>query len=118
MIDVYFNFILNAFAWQLEESVVKEFDSMVESNNIILHGSGDDELDSLATYLEKWRIKLWDKGYSSFFKGPNQFLRSKAFLEHDGVELAMKRLLYRYFYISNVNVQCNQMKLQFKFICF
>jgi hypothetical protein len=53
MIDVYFNFILNAFAWQLEESVVKEFDSMVESNNIILHGSADDELDSLATYLEK-----------------------------------------------------------------
>ena len=81
---------------QLEEMAVKEFNSIVEGNNITIVMTGEEEPDSLEDYLEKWRILLWDKAYKPFFIGQKGFLKSTVFSTYEGSELAMKRLLYRY----------------------
>ncbi len=59
----------------------------------------DDNLEVLSpsSYIEKWRIVLWDKGFLSFFnkRADAQFTKSSKFKDFPGTDKAVKRVLYR-----------------------
>jgi hypothetical protein len=51
--------------------------------------------DSLPTYLEKWRMQLWDLAFSTIFKGVSPFKKSDVFVDYHGSNLLVKRVVYR-----------------------
>jgi hypothetical protein len=78
----------------LEEAATAEFDSMLKNSELVLTNENT-ELPSLKDYLEKWRIQVWDHGFSNFFRGKGPFIKFSNFAEHPGTQQAVQRLIYR-----------------------
>ncbi len=89
-----FKYISGSF--KLEEAAKAEFMSIIKSENIEVHWSANDELDTIGNYVETWRIVLWDHAFWWLFKKDSSYSRSKAFKDQEGTDVATKRLLYRY----------------------
>lgn len=75
--------------------------SIIKSENIEVHWSANDELDTIGDYVETWRIVLWDHAFWWLFKKISSYTRSKAFKDQEGTDVAIKRLLYMYIFLFN-----------------
>jgi hypothetical protein len=80
--------------FQVIDATVDSFNTTVAKDGIVLNLGGLDGLDTLPTYLEKWRMQLWDLTFSSVFKDVSPFKKSDDFLDYRGSNLLMKRVIY------------------------
>ena len=51
--------------FQYMDAAIETFNSIAEKDNFVIDYS---LADSISTYLEKWRMKLWDIGFTDMFK--------------------------------------------------
>jgi hypothetical protein len=119
LLQVFFQSSLNIFhVFQLEEGFLQEFQDFesVEFRNIATDLSL--EVLSPSSYIEKWRIVLWDKGFLPFFnkRGDPQFTKSTKFKDYPGTDKAVKRVLYRYFLLLLLVLHPSNIFIQFKVI--
>jgi hypothetical protein len=75
--------------WQLEDETLK----ILEQINFDLNKSV--KVDSLPTYLLKWRCKVWEKAYSGNFTGQSQFTKSTKWDDYAGHKRFAMRLVHR-----------------------
>ena len=77
---------------QLEDGVVKEFDSILPKLGIV---NWDNVLKS-ADYVERWRCLLWAKAFHPLLRNVVPFTKSTNLLSLPGGDFARKRVIYRY----------------------
>jgi hypothetical protein len=64
----------------------------VAKDGIFLNLGRLDGSDTMAAYLEKWRMQLWDLAFSIVFK-------SDVFVDYRGANLLVKRVIYKYVHL-------------------
>lgn len=74
-------------------------DAATEKFNTIAANDGFtidlDAADSISAYLEKWRMRLWDIGFSQVLKN-RAFNKTHSFTDYVDAELLVHRVLYRF----------------------
>jgi hypothetical protein len=90
----YYNFDMLCIS-QLINATVESLNSIVAKDGIVLNLGGLDSLDSLPTYLEKWRMQLWDLAFPAIFKGISPFKKNNIVIDYRGVTLHVKKVIYR-----------------------
>jgi hypothetical protein len=95
-LTIYLNFgIFNTHCiFQLIDAAVDSFNTIVAKDGIVLNFVVLDVPDTLPNYLEKWRISLWESGFSTVFKGVCPFKKRDVFLDYRGATLLVKRVIY------------------------
>jgi hypothetical protein len=77
----------------LKEGVINEFRGILPQLGDVVW----DNVLQIGDYIEKWRCLLWNKAYTPILQGPTSFAKSTILMKvHEG-ELAVKRVIYRYF---------------------
>jgi hypothetical protein len=82
--------------FQIEESVVLEFDKIVLADNIPIDYTEPAEPLSLLSYIETWRVRLFDHAFLYYYRGADPFTKAKEFSEYRGTDLVVKRVIFRY----------------------
>lgn len=72
------------------------YEKTVKDDNITLNQEIDDIPAPIEDYVERWRVRIWDHGFTAMFKGKDAFSKTKAFKETKNTDLAVRRVLYRY----------------------
>jgi hypothetical protein len=71
----------------------------VAKDGIFLNLGRLDGSDTMAAYLEKWRMQLWDLAFSIVFKIVCPFKKSDVFVDYRGANLLVKRVIYKYVHL-------------------
>jgi hypothetical protein len=87
---------------QLEEGSVDLFSKTVKDNGIEIDMQANESLKTIDRYVQAWRNQIWDHGFMGWFRGVDTYSKSKAFTEHRHMDLAVKRVLFRYEIISQM----------------
>jgi hypothetical protein len=82
---------------QLEEVAIAKFKKTNIKNGLQLDMECIGHPRFLEKYIEDWRIHLWEHGFLGFSKDKDAYSKTKAFGEHKHTNLAVKRLIFRYF---------------------
>ena len=69
---------------------------MKDDNIPIVMSTFDDSLLDLRQYVEVWRVRIWDHGFGQMFRGKDSFSKTRPFKEHKLVDLAVRRVIFRY----------------------
>lgn len=80
---------------QLEDAVVKLFESMVKGDNIPINMTIPQEPQTLTEYVEGWRLKIWDQGFLSILRGANPFKKNDNFGSFEGSKEVARRVVFR-----------------------
>ena len=83
------------FILQIEDGAVKYFEGVIRQDNIIVNYKVPEQPEYLAEYVEGWRRKIWDQGFGPYFKGANYFKKGDSFMNYEGSNLAVRRVLFR-----------------------
>jgi hypothetical protein len=87
---------------QLQETTIEKFEKTMKDDNIpIVISTSDDSPLQLDQYVETWRVRVWDSGFMSMFRGKDGFSKTKSFKDQKHCDLAVKRVMFRL-------VSCNQ----------
>ena len=81
---------------QLEESVVDLFSKTVKDNSLAIDLDVAQKPRSLSQYIQAWHNHIWEMGFVGFFAGKESYTKTKAFLDQKQIDLAVKRVIYRY----------------------
>jgi hypothetical protein len=94
---------------QLEEGTLAKFKKTNMEDGLQLDMECDGHPRPLEKYIEAWQIQLWEHGFLGFFKDKDSYLKTKAFGDHKHTDLAVKRVIFRYF--------CPQYSQSLPFLC-
>jgi hypothetical protein len=75
------------------DAAIETFNSIAENDRFVIDYT---KADTIAAYLEKWRMKLWDIGFQEIFKRSG-FKKSDEFAKHVDAPSLVNRVIYRYF---------------------
>jgi hypothetical protein len=82
---------------QLEEATIAKFEKTNMEDGLQLDMECDGHPHPLKKYIEAWRIQLWEYGFQDYFKSKDTFSKTVAFADHKNTNLAVKRVIFRYF---------------------
>jgi hypothetical protein len=51
---------------------------------------------SLLSYIETWRVRIFDHAFLHYYRGADPFTKAKEFSEYKGTDLVVKRVIFRY----------------------
>jgi hypothetical protein len=77
----------------LEEGAIYEFHGILPQLGDVVW----DNVLQIGDYVEKWRCLLWNKAYTPLLQGSTSHTKSTILLKNHEGELAVKRVIYRYF---------------------
>jgi len=89
-----------AFIWKIEDAALEYFEGIVKDDNITINMEVPQKLETLQDYLEGWRTKIWEQGFSSQLKGASYFKKSDSFMHTEGSNQAVRRFLFRFVFIT------------------
>jgi hypothetical protein len=61
-----------------------------------------DKPKTIDKYVQAWHNQIWEHGFMGWFKEKDFYSKTKAFLEHRHTDLAVKRIVFRYKFISQM----------------
>ena len=73
------------------------FENIVHKDNVPFNMDVPTEPKSISQFIDSWRVKLWDKGFPTVFKGTDHFKKSDSFKDFKGSDLVVKCVVYRYY---------------------
>jgi hypothetical protein len=75
--------MLSECCFQLQETTVEKFEKTVKDDNKpIVISTIDDSPLQLDQYVEVWRVRIWDNGFTQMFRGKDSFSKTKSFKDH------------------------------------
>lgn len=80
---------------QLEEAATVEWAKLIDDVGPI-SPSIEEPIMDLPSYIEKWRMILWNNAYTYMFTGRGAYTKASKFHEFDDTDLLVKRVLLRY----------------------
>jgi hypothetical protein len=88
----------------LEEGAVDLFSKTVKEDNLEIDMEVVDKPKTIDKYVQAWHNQIWDHGFMGWFKGKDSYSKTKAFLEHRHTDLVIKRVVFRYEFISQMTL--------------
>jgi hypothetical protein len=61
-----------------------------------------DKPKTIDKYVQAWHNQIWKHGFMDWFKGKDNYSKTKAFLEHMHTNLVVKRVVFKYEFISQM----------------
>ena len=71
------------------------FSNTVKDDGLLIDMEVPEKPEILDIYIQGWHNQIWDQGFPSFFKGKDNYSKSKAFQEQRHTDLAVKRAVFR-----------------------
>jgi hypothetical protein len=81
---------------QLEEGVVDLFSKTSKDDGLAIDLDVAQKPRSISLYIQAWHNQIWELGFIGFFKGKESYTKTKAFVDQRQIDLAVKRVVYRY----------------------
>jgi hypothetical protein len=81
---------------QLEDGAVLLFSKTVEDDGLEITTLGNLKPRTVDEYVQAWRNQIWEYGYLGWFRGNEAYTKTKAFEDHRNMDLAVKRVIYRF----------------------
>jgi hypothetical protein len=66
------------------------------SKGLTVNSQAKDSIEDIDQYVEGFYMILWNHAFPSFFRKGTKYSRLIPFLENEGTQDAVKRLVYRY----------------------
>jgi hypothetical protein len=85
---------------QLEEGSVDLFSKSVKEDNLEIDMDGVEKPMTIDVYIQAWHNQIWEPGFMGMFKGKDSYNKTKAFKDQRHTDLAVKRVVFRYEFIS------------------
>ena len=79
------------------------YDDMMRQDRIVVDMTVASEPMSLSEYIEDYRMKLWDNAFSTLFRGHECFKKDQEFQNYKGVDLVLRRVIFRYIILSDLH---------------
>ena len=76
------------------------FSKAVKDNGLAIDLDVAQKPRSISQYIQAWHDQVWELGFIGFFKGKESYTKKKAFLDQRQIDLAVKRVVYRYEFYS------------------
>ena len=61
-----------------------------------------DKPKTIDKYVQTWHNQIWEHGFMGMFKGKDSYSKAKAFVDHRHTDLSVKRIVFRYEFISQM----------------
>jgi hypothetical protein len=84
----------------LEESVVDLFSKTIKEDGLEIDMEVVDKPKTIDKYVQAGHNQIFEHGFMFWFKRKDNYSKTKAFLEHMHTDLAVKRVVFRYEFIS------------------
>jgi hypothetical protein len=81
---------------QLEDCADVMYSKTVAEDGLEISTPGDSKPRTVVEYVQAWRNQIWDYGFIGWFRGKEAYSKTRAFQDHRGTDLAVKRVIYRY----------------------
>jgi hypothetical protein len=85
---------------QLEEGSVDLFSKSVKEDNLEIDMDGVEKPMTIDVYIQAWQNQIWEPGFMGMFKEKDYYSKTKAFKDQRHTDLAVKRVVFRYEFIS------------------
>ena len=82
----------------------------VDEDGLVISTEGIQELRTIDLYVQDWSNQIWEYGYMGWSKGKDAYTKTKAFEEHQNMDLAVKRIIYRF--DCNCQTNCSSFMTQ------
>jgi hypothetical protein len=86
----------------LEEGAGDLFSKTVKEDSLEIDMEVVDKPKTIDKYVQAWHNQIWEHGFMGWFKGKDSYSKTKAFVEHRHTDLAIKRVVFRYEFISQM----------------
>jgi hypothetical protein len=86
----------------LEEGVANLFSKTVKEDSLEIDMEVVDKPKTIDKYVQAWHNQIWEHGFMGWFKGKDSYSKTKAFVEHRHTDLAVKRVVFMYEFISKM----------------
>jgi hypothetical protein len=83
---------------QLKEASIAKFEKTNMEDGLQLDMEYDGHLRALENFIESFNIHLCNHVFLGFFKGKESYSKTAVFGKHKHTDLAVKRVIFRYFY--------------------
>jgi hypothetical protein len=87
---------------QLEESAVDLFSKSVKEDGLEIDMDVVEKPKTIDVYVQAWHNQIWEPGFSGIFKGKDSYSKTKAFKDQRQTDLAVKRVVFRYQFFSQL----------------
>jgi hypothetical protein len=87
---------------QLEEGSVDLFSKSVKEDNLEIDMDVIEKSKTIDVYVQAWQNQIWEPGFTGIFKGKDSYTKTKAFKEQRHRDLAVKRVVLRYQFSSQL----------------
>jgi hypothetical protein len=87
---------------QLEEGSVDLFSKSVKEENLEIDIDVIEKPKTINVYVKAWHNQIWEPRFTGIFKGKDSYTRSKAFKEQRHTDLAIKQVVFRYQFSTQV----------------
>jgi hypothetical protein len=81
---------------QLEDGAVDLFSKTIKDDGLEIDMQAIEKPRTMDEYVQAWRNQIWEHGFMGFFKGKDSYSKTKAFVDHKQMDLAVKRVVFRY----------------------
>jgi hypothetical protein len=89
---------------QLEEGSVDLFSKAVKEDGLAIDMDVDEKPRTINVYVQAWHNQIWEPGFMGIFKGKDSYSKTKAFKDQRQTDLAVKRVVFRYEFVSQVQL--------------
>jgi hypothetical protein len=86
----------------LEEGDVDLFSKTVKEDDLEIDMQVVDKSKTVDKYVQAWHNQIWEHGFMGWFKGKDNYSKTKAFLDYKHIDLAVKCVVFRYEFISQM----------------
>jgi hypothetical protein len=93
---------LNTSLLKLEEFAVDPFSKTVKDDGLEIDMQVVEKPKTIDEYVQAWCNQIWEHGFIGFFKGKDSYSKTKAFKDHRFMDLAVKRVVHRYEFNSQM----------------
>jgi hypothetical protein len=87
---------------QLEEGTVDQFSKSVKEDGLDIDMDVGEKPKTINVYVQAWHNQIWKLRFSGIFKRKDSYTKTKAFKDQRHTDLAVKRVIFRYEFISQL----------------
>jgi hypothetical protein len=84
------------FILQLEDGVVDLLAKAIDEDSLEKCTESMQKPRIVDEYVQAWHNQIWEYGYMGWFKGKKSYTKTKAFTDHRNLDLAVKRIIYKF----------------------
>ena len=92
------------------------FSKTIKEDSLEINMEVVDKPNTIDKYIQAWHNQIWEHGFMGMFKGKDYYNKTKTFVEYMHTNLAVKQVVFRYEFISQMALNSIFLKLWIKVV--